>query len=217
MRGAARFLDRAIKSGKPVVILPHTIRGHVETIASLENGLIFCRDQESQHFVSSVCGRPALLAHDMAFSIDTTRYGLWTALDMPAAVRAASESRTLYAFRRDSEAQARQHWALPSNNVDLSVTARTVGDDRASFLVQAAAFLTQVAQFDRIFTDRLHVAIAGALLGRSVVMFDNDYGKNAAIYRLSLQERFDCVEFFPSVSAYEETRGPLHRAAEFAL
>lgn len=41
-------------------------------------------------------------------------------------------------------------------------------------------------------TDRLHVAIAGALLGKSVELHANSYFKNRAVYQFSLRS-------FPSV------------------
>jgi exopolysaccharide biosynthesis predicted pyruvyltransferase EpsI len=39
-----------------------------------------------------------------------------------------------------------------------------------------------VNQFDQINTNRLHVSITGALLGKTVNLYDNSYGKLFNVY-----------------------------------
>ena len=54
----------------------------------------------------------------------------------------------------------------------------------------ARDFLAIADRYDEIRTNRLHVAIAGALLGKRVFMHDNSYGKNRAVWEHSLAGRF---------------------------
>ena len=57
-------------------------------------------------------------------------------------------------------------------------------------------------QPDAILTDRLHLGISGALLGKEVFLMDNVYGKISGIYELSLRERFPRVHLLNEVSDY---------------
>ena len=61
--------------------------------------------------------------------------------------------------------------------------------------LKAAAYLLRVVDsFDVVRSDRLHVAIAGALLGKEVELYPNSTFKNRAVYDFSL-ERFTNVRF----------------------
>jgi len=51
-------------------------------------------------------------------------------------------------------------------------------------------FLDYLAAFDKIETNRLHVAIGGSLLGKEVNLYANSYWKNRAVYEASLRGRF---------------------------
>lgn len=53
-------------------------------------------------------------------------------------------------------------------------------------------FLDTIAKFDIIVTDRLHVSIAAAHLGKEVVMIDNSYGKLSGVWQQSLQQVKHC-------------------------
>ncbi len=59
----------------------------------------------------------------------------------------------------------------------------------------ARDFLAIADRYDEIRTDRLHVAIAGALLGKRVLLHDNSYGKNRAVWEHSVAGRFATVEW----------------------
>lgn len=65
-------------------------------------------------------------------------------------------------------------------------------------MVQAGCFLTAIADYDVVYTDRLHVAIAAALLDKQVFMFDNHYGKNGDVFRGSIMGRYPKVQYSPS-------------------
>jgi hypothetical protein len=65
-----------------------------------------------------------------------------------------------------------------------------------------------IGSHSRIQTDRLHVAIAGALLGREVHLHPNSYYKNQAVYDYSL-EQYENVTFVVA----EEREWPPGRAS----
>lgn len=48
-------------------------------------------------------------------------------------------------------------------------------------------FISYVEYAERIFTDRLHVAILGSILGKDVTLFGNMYHKNRGVWEKSLQ------------------------------
>jgi exopolysaccharide biosynthesis predicted pyruvyltransferase EpsI len=98
----------------------------------------------------------------------------------------------LNAFRTDREST---RVARPAENFDLSYLY--VGWVAPEGFARAAAreFLAIADRYDEIRTNRLHVAIAGALLGKRVLLHDNSYGKNRAVWEHSLAGRFDNVEW----------------------
>lgn len=55
--------------------------------------------------------------------------------------------------------------------------------------------LAYLSHFERIFTNRLHLGILGALLGKEVRFYPNSYYKNRAVYRFSMAERFPNVSW----------------------
>jgi exopolysaccharide biosynthesis predicted pyruvyltransferase EpsI len=46
-----------------------------------------------------------------------------------------------------------------------------------------------------VATDRLHVGIGAALLGKTCRLHDNSYGKNRAVYDHSIRNHFPAVVF----------------------
>lgn len=57
------------------------------------------------------------------------------------------------------------------------------------------AFFQAVGEVETVHTDRLHVAIAGALLEREVHLYPGSYFKNEAVYLASLAPHFPNVRF----------------------
>ncbi len=88
-------------------------------------------------------------------------------------------------FRTDIESN-KEPEMLPSNNIDLS----TLGDH----MDNADQFLRKIARYEIINTDRLHVAIGGTILGRTVNLHCGNYFKIRAIYEASLAGRFDSIK-----------------------
>ncbi|WP_147550312.1 MULTISPECIES: hypothetical protein [unclassified Akkermansia] len=94
-------------------------------------------------------------------------------------------------LRRDPESTGRAE-ALASLplNTDISLYFMRVIDDIPHAFAYTRWLLKALDQADVILTDRLHVGISGALLGKEVFLMDNVYGKISGIYELSLRERF---------------------------
>lgn len=59
---------------------------------------------------------------------------------------------------------------------------------------QVSPFFQIISNFSRVITDRMHVAIAGALLQKEVVLIEGDYGKASAVYDATM------LKHYPNVS-----------------
>ena len=55
-------------------------------------------------------------------------------------------------------------------------------------------FVSTVNNADKVFTDRLHVAILSKILGKKVTLFGNKYHKNKGVWEYSLKDSVDYVE-----------------------
>jgi len=114
---------------------------------------------------------------------------LWRSLPLSRSVKPNGQG-IVYAFRGDGEAGGH---TIPRGNVDLSaryefgVSPRPIADSAV------AAVLAVMRRADSLHTDRLHMAIAGALSGIRVHFYPNSYFKCRAVYAHSLAGRFDNV------------------------
>ena len=100
--------------------------------------------------------------------------------------------RALNCFRTGLEAT---DIALPADNVDLSkVYAYGVHNEE---LIRYASrrLLKFMNRYHEISTNRLHLCVAGALLGKRVRFYPNSYWKCEAIFNYSIRGRFDNVEW----------------------
>lgn len=178
------------------VLLPHTIRGNEKLIASLDRrATLWCRETPSFEHARNL--NPELdcrTGHDMAFHCDPVQF-----LNDPAISRIASwkldadlarhgtsllelSKRGCVRFmRRDREALD----LSCQSDLDVS-TAFGEASDGAAACVISWCLLKTVSVARRIVTDRLHVAVAAALLGRPCELLDNAYNKNRSVYEHSL-------------------------------
>lgn len=183
--------------GAPVVVLPHTVNGHPDFWRGTGAVTVFCREQDSLAYLESFPQVESLPAHDMALGLDLTADPFTTVLALREAYASRGEVRVLRAFRRDGEAAG----AIADDTLDLSALSYPPLMSVTSVHGHACAFLAALAGYSAIHTDRLHVAIAGGLLGIPVVLFDNVYGKNRAVFAASLQDRFSSMVFEPTPPA----------------
>lgn len=152
---------------------------------------IYCRERYSFEQVAEVVDRDRVfLDSDMAFYFD------WSKIDV------SGSSGVLNAFRTDKEKSG--NVVIPAGNRDLSVDPKLIhnwrvldavkhlprtlhGKIRASFEKQRCYdFINEIAKFDEVHTDRAHVAITGAMLGKVTYLHQNNYHKIKGIYENSM-------------------------------
>jgi hypothetical protein len=152
---------------KRVIILPSTFdlaEPVVRAALQRTKAIVFARERESYEQIRKVCH--ADLGHDCAFFFDFRPY-----------LRPGRGHLTVY--RTDGESVRGQ---FPAENNDISVTC--LGLDH---------WLWTIASYDMVETDRAHVMIAAALLGKHVIYHCTNYHKVTAIAEYSLSN-------FPVVS-----------------
>jgi len=203
-----RFLARHHAGCRELVVLPATIRGHADLLAELgPNVTLLCRDQPSlEHVRAAAPGVQVLAAHDLVLHLDVAalrrqarrrflplvssfaqaRRNLrrrWRGLRYDRRNRACAGE--LFAFRTDREVGAGQ--VVPGANFDASI--EYISDDMSPALALEATWrlLDFLGRYRVVHTDRLHVAILAALLGKAVRLHDNSYGKNRVVYEQSLR------------------------------
>jgi GT2 family glycosyltransferase len=148
-----------------VVVLPSSFDTTVDAVREAlrrSQALVFAREQESFRRIQSLCD--ARLAHDCAFFFDYEPFR-----DDSAA------SGALSAFRTDREATGER--LAPPENEDISLTARSLDD-----------WLRRIGAHQPIRTDRAHVMIAAAMLGKTVEFAPSSYFKVPAIAAYALGE-----------------------------
>ena len=132
---------------------------NVRRVLSQTNALVFARERVSYEQIRNLC--QADLAHDCALFFDYTPYQ-----------QHESHEELLTAYRTDSEATGR---AIPQNNNDISLTCGSLDE-----------FLWTITRHQFIETDRAHVMIAAALLGKRVYYNTSNYHKVPALVEFNL-------------------------------
>lgn len=158
---------RQLRASRNLLVLPST----VESIGFDPPPRIFVRD----HFQSHAAVPDAPFCDDMAF------YLALVPPDRLLADRVAPSERIGLVFRTDNEARIAGVAGHPANH-DISA-AGTSGSD-------VSGFLRHLDRFEHIVTDRLHAAIGGALLGKTVSLVRGSYFKLEAIFRSSIAGNF---------------------------
>jgi exopolysaccharide biosynthesis predicted pyruvyltransferase EpsI len=209
------FLRRNLGHWKQLIILPHTIRAYEDVLAQFEaNCYVFCREKASYEFVRRhAASASVFLSHDLAISCDfsTTRRQMrerW----MPDlfnrtlfirdlkrllrivhhTLRVVGRTNELNAFRTDIEKTV---LSLPSGNFDIS--QGFAADDMlpSSSLHATYWMMAFIDRFSVVRTNRLHVAIMAAMLGKELHLYDNSYGKVRDVFVHSLRARFPNVRW----------------------
>ncbi|MGK2876953.1 MAG: polysaccharide pyruvyl transferase family protein [Solirubrobacterales bacterium] len=146
-----------------VIVFPSTFEVSEDRVrAALEStrALVFARELESFGQIRGLCR--ARLAHDCAFFADLSGY-------------AAAGEGELNAFRVDGESRGLR--ALPADNVDISDSAESLDD-----------WLHSIERHAVVNTDRAHVMIAAAMMGKTVKYASSSYFKVNAIAQFALGE-----------------------------
>jgi GT2 family glycosyltransferase/exopolysaccharide biosynthesis predicted pyruvyltransferase EpsI len=158
-----RALSVAAHRFERVIVLPSSFdpsEDVVRGVLARTRATVFAREAESYRRIAPLCD--ARLAHDCAFFFDFTQWR-------------GRGSGTLNAFRTDREARAT--WNLPVDNDDISATAPTLEH-----------WLETIAAHELVRTDRAHVMIAAALLGKQVEFAPSSYHKLEAIAGFALSD-----------------------------
>lgn len=80
--------------------------------------------------------------------------------------------------------------AIPPDNTDVSRVYGTNSMSRKVSLDSTYRMMRFVDWFETVNTNRLHIGILGAILGKRVNVYDNSYGKNRAVFDHSIAGRF---------------------------
>lgn len=170
-----------------VIVLPSTFEVSEDRVrAALErtNATVFAREAESFDQIRGLCR--AKLAHDCAFFADYSAY------DSPG-------EGELNAFREDGERLGSR--AIPPDNVDISSTAESLED-----------WLRVIERHEVVNTDRAHVMIAAAMMGKRVGYAPSSYFKVEAIADFALRD-FDVRPIHDPATQSELDQGSVPSAS----
>lgn len=145
-----------------VIILPSSFDIRLQRVREVlesTKALVFARERESYRQIRELCN--ADLAHDCAFFFDFRPYR-------------RRGSGVLNAFRTDRESKGGH---VPTGNQDISLTCESLDE-----------WLWTLSRSETVRTDRAHVTIAAALLGKRVEYRSSNYHKVPAIVEFSLSE-----------------------------
>lgn len=155
------YVQKVEEQFERVVVFPSSYDTSVPVVKDcLQNSkaIFFAREQHSYHQLSGLCD--VRLAHDAAFFFDYEPFVM--------------EGRgTLHAFRTDRESAIR---SLPENNRDISLNCHDLDH-----------WLWTIARTAQVCTDRAHVMIAAALLGKEVEYASSNYHKLPAMVDFALR------------------------------
>ncbi len=173
--GGMRLVRYLLRFTEHVLVLPSTY----EIGLPGERGTFYSRGRRE-----SLQTMPeARFCHDMALYLHARAPG--------QAVPYLATKATGIFIRQDRES-ALGSSGLPEQAWDISA----MGNERSC----GDIFLRSVAAYRTIFTDRLHVAIAGCMSGRSVHLMSGNYFKIREIHQASLAEEF------PDLRLYSQPR-----------
>lgn len=182
----------AFRKAKRVVILPSGFCNCPDLINELDNRfVVFCRDRDSLEYLRSFnTGAKLYLDHDMAFRTDGVIFESIIEINaqkMDLVKRIYQElselGRIAYLLRTDSE---KKYPAATQFDLSSSFESQAMGVNDVKFA--SLLMLSSVDYFDAVVTDRLHIGIASALMGKEVFLLDNKYGKLSSVYENSLKE-----------------------------
>jgi len=196
---AADFIDKWHNKVRKLIVLPHTINGHQQLLTTVkDNVYFFCREEISFQYVkTAVQAAHVSEGDDLALELLPEMYVANFSSNYPVKLfikqclkkikskQYFSGFRVLNAFRNDIE---KTDIALPNDNIDVSNAINYNSSMNNEFLAnRTTADIFKFLGFYKVInTNRLHIAIAGALLGKEVNFYPNSYYKNEAIYNKSL-------------------------------
>lgn len=115
-------------------------------------------------------------------------------LNSPSRRSARSTHGHLTAFRQDIESPKAQ---VPESNLDLSELLMLHDSTGVNAELAVRLLFGFLSRYRSVSTNRLHIAIAGGLLGMDVDLRANSYFKCAAVWEHSLRHRFPNIAWNP--------------------
>lgn len=223
---AHTFIERYHRSVRRLIVLPQTIQGHEDLLASLgANVDLLTRETISYNYVKRVTSGPQVfLADDLALSLYPPTYlakqegwlrlslnqknslyrkAKWGVILVRESCRrrcSPEASEVLQAFRIDKE---RTRKTLPWTNVDVSRLLKSKDLSPAPAACTTQMLLRFINNYREVQTDRLHVAIAAGMLGKQVKMYANNYYKCEAVYQYSLAGRFPQIQWMGGKNEFQ--------------
>lgn len=202
---ASEFLKENHTKAQRIILMPHTINGHSNLLKSLEkNVTIFAREKWSFDYLQSLNLKcDVFLDHDLALTLKPVNFFEYTSFIPLSLRRRYILSRLksfqfrfneLNCFRTDVEKTGIK---IPVDNIDLSnvINYRVQMDNVLDVERTVADIFKFINYYDIVNTNRLHIAIAAGLLKKQVNLYDNSYWKNKAVYKFSLENKIDNINF----------------------
>ena len=185
--GPALMME-ALKHDKPIVVAPQSYwfrdSGFMELLRGGRSITLFCREPYSHRHLTEIGVPPSvkvLLAEDTALYLE--------AEDLEGYIDSAEGHYDLICLRDDRESAISRDLRRSILNEAVNPLVMDISK-RGSF----KDFVSIIANADRVYTDRLHVAILAAILGKETLLIGNRYHKNRGVYEYSLR-RFPWVSY----------------------
>lgn len=166
----SRVLEQILQDNQ-VILLPCTVEGHEELLKSASSDLtIYCREEVSYNYIKEVNRNiDVFLSEDMAFLYNSN------------VTTEANSKEVLEVYRGDIEGFDKG----VKNDISISLNHSTWWSNSNCEEV-VTSFFNYINEYKEIHTNRLHVAIAAALLKKKVTLIEGSYYKNRAVFEFSL-------------------------------
>jgi len=184
-----------------IIVLPHSFHDCDDLLANLsERVVLIAREKISYDYIKSKSNYPSncLLSHDMAFYTKN--------INKYKNISCVGECN---AFRFDDELNDDNgHVEVPEDNKDISIDFQrpmfmknwNLSDDiniqvEKNLSIATDNIFSYLSKFQIVNTNRLHVGIAAALLGKKVNLYRGSYHKIAGVYDFSMRGKFNNVTY----------------------
>lgn len=183
-----------------IIVLPQTVLNSKDSLSKLSSNVtIFCRELRSYRHVRKIISK-TLLAPDMSFllKIDDEykdRKNLGFHMEC---FRTDKESTIVPKpwINSDIPLVLKLRWETPETHYE-GYKENFVNSQIPEYNIMRGSYslINHVSLFDTISTNRLHVAILGALLNKKVRLYANNYWKNLEVYKYSIKKQYKNVKF----------------------
>jgi exopolysaccharide biosynthesis predicted pyruvyltransferase EpsI len=157
-----------------------------------ERFVVFCRERKSYDYLAAgMTKAKIILDHDMAFRLTgeilKARVGTSDAekrIIAEVAQKLKGVPLAARFMREDCE-------SVGGYETDMDLSGFVYGSEMAPkdyIRFAAKLMLAAVDSVEAVITDRLHVGIAGAFMGKETYLLDNSYGKLSSVYAHSLAD-----------------------------